>query len=144
VPITTHDVSSSPNQANVNSIQHYVKNFVSDLRQFGGFLQVLRFNKTDRHDIAEIALKVALKTITLSLTITLQTIRHSENTFYSRHWQVGQPSNPLEPSLYPCLHDTTQVKISAHWFGCNCLFCFIPVMYNKMKQKPKSTLLELF
>jgi hypothetical protein len=44
--------------------QHYVINFVSDLRQVRGFLQVLRFpsiNKTDRHDITEILLKVALK-----------------------------------------------------------------------------------
>jgi hypothetical protein len=33
--------------------------FVSDLRQLGGFLQVLLFppNKTDRHDISEILLK---------------------------------------------------------------------------------------
>jgi hypothetical protein len=38
--------------------------FVSDLRQLGGFLQVLLFppNKTDRHDISEILLKVALNT----------------------------------------------------------------------------------
>jgi hypothetical protein len=40
--------------------------FVSDLRQVGGFLWVLQFSppiKTDRHDIAEILLKVALNTI---------------------------------------------------------------------------------
>ena len=40
--------------------------FVSDLRQVGGFLLVLRFsstNKTDRHDINERLLKVALNTI---------------------------------------------------------------------------------
>jgi hypothetical protein len=40
--------------------------FVSDLRQVGGFLRALRFpstNKTDRHDMAEILLKVALNTI---------------------------------------------------------------------------------
>jgi hypothetical protein len=46
--------------------------FVSDLRQVGGFLRVLRFppgppvsstNKADRHDITEILLKVALNTI---------------------------------------------------------------------------------
>jgi hypothetical protein len=37
--------------------------FVSDLWQVGGFLQVLLVsstNKTDRHDITEILLKVAL------------------------------------------------------------------------------------
>jgi hypothetical protein len=47
VPITTDVVSS---------IQHYVIKFVSDLRQVGGFLQVLRFPP-------EILLKVALNTI---------------------------------------------------------------------------------
>ena len=38
-------------------MQHYVIKFVSELRQVGGFL------KTDRHDITEILLKVALNTI---------------------------------------------------------------------------------
>jgi hypothetical protein len=41
-------------------------NFVSDLRQVGGFLRVLSAsstNKADRHDITEILLKVALNTI---------------------------------------------------------------------------------
>ena len=52
----------------VYSIHHYVIKFVSDLRQVGGFLRVLRFpppvsNKIDRHDITEIVLKVALNTI---------------------------------------------------------------------------------
>ena len=41
---------------------------LSDLRQVGGFLRVLRFplliSKTDRHDIAEILLKVELNIIT--------------------------------------------------------------------------------
>jgi hypothetical protein len=48
------------------AIQHYVIKFVSDLQQVGGFFWVLRFpppNKTDRHDITEILLKVALNTI---------------------------------------------------------------------------------
>jgi hypothetical protein len=39
---------------------------VNDLRQVGGFLRVLRFPppiKTDRHDIPEILLKVALNII---------------------------------------------------------------------------------
>ena len=41
--------------------------FVSDLRQVGGFVRLLRFspnNTTDYHDIAKILLKVALNTIT--------------------------------------------------------------------------------
>ena len=43
----------------VYSIQHYVIKFVSELRQVGDFLHQ---NKTDRHDITEILLKVALNT----------------------------------------------------------------------------------
>ena len=53
-------------------VQHYVIKFVSDLRQVGGFLRILQFppgtpisstNKSDRHDITDILLKVALNTI---------------------------------------------------------------------------------
>jgi len=51
VSITTEVVSSNPADGEVYSIQHYVIKFVSDLRQVGGFLRVLRIiNKTDRHD----------------------------------------------------------------------------------------------
>jgi hypothetical protein len=46
------------------SLQHYVIKFVRDLRQVGGFLRYFT-NKTDRHDITELLLKVALKTIPL-------------------------------------------------------------------------------
>jgi len=42
-PITTKVVSSNPVHGEVYSIQHYVIKFVSDLRQTGGFLRVLRF-----------------------------------------------------------------------------------------------------
>ena len=44
VPITTKVVSSNPVHGEVYSMQHYVIKFVSDLRQIGGFLQVLRFS----------------------------------------------------------------------------------------------------
>ena len=43
VPITTKVVSSIPVHGEVHSIQHYVINFVSDLRQVGGFFRVPRF-----------------------------------------------------------------------------------------------------
>jgi hypothetical protein len=71
VPITIKVVSSNP----VYAIQHYVVKFVSDLRQVDGFVLILSTsvsstNKTDRHDIIEILLKVALNTIkTKPLTI---------------------------------------------------------------------------
>ena len=45
---------------------HYVIKFVSDLQQVDGFFPdtpVSTTNKTDRHDITEILLKVALNTI---------------------------------------------------------------------------------
>ena len=63
--IITKVVSLNPVQGEVYSIQHYVIEFVSDLRQVGGFLRVLPVssNKTDRHDITEILLKVALNTM---------------------------------------------------------------------------------
>jgi hypothetical protein len=38
VYITTNVVSSNPVRGKVYSMQHYVKEFVSDLRQVGGFL----------------------------------------------------------------------------------------------------------
>ena len=58
VPITNDVVSSN--------LEHYVIKFVRDLRQVGSFLCVLRFppsKKTDRPDITETLLKVALNSI---------------------------------------------------------------------------------
>jgi hypothetical protein len=43
VPITTNVVDFNHVHGKVYSIQHYVIKFVSDLRQVGGFLRVLRF-----------------------------------------------------------------------------------------------------
>ena len=68
MPITTKALSSNLVHGEVYSIQHYVIKFVSELRQAGGFLRVLRYpvsstNKGDRHDITEILLKVLLNTI---------------------------------------------------------------------------------
>jgi hypothetical protein len=69
VPITTKCASSNLIHDEVCSIQHYVIKFFSDLRQVGGFLRVLRFPSpiklTERTDIAEILLKVALSTTTM-------------------------------------------------------------------------------
>ena len=65
VPITKI-VSLNPVHGEVYSIQHYVIKFVRELRQVGGFLEVLRFHplsKPDCHDISEILLKVVLNTI---------------------------------------------------------------------------------
>ena len=64
MPIIT-DVVCSNLARSGRAVQHYVITYVSDLRQFDGFLRVLRFPPTiiDRHDITEILLKVALNTI---------------------------------------------------------------------------------
>jgi len=52
--------------------------FVGDLRQVGGFslgTLVSSTNKTDRHKITEILLKVALNIITLALELYLPTVK---------------------------------------------------------------------
>ena len=70
VPITTNVVSLNPAQGQVYSIQHYVTNVFQWLPAGWWFSQgtpVSFTNKTDRHDITEILLKVALNTITLTL-----------------------------------------------------------------------------
>jgi hypothetical protein len=57
----------------VYSIQHYVIQFVSDLRYVSSFLRVLAVsstNKTDRLYITEMLLKVALNTISPNPTST--------------------------------------------------------------------------
>jgi hypothetical protein len=62
-------MSSNPPHGEVYSMQHYVIQFVSDLRQvcfFSPDTRVSSTNKTDRHDINEILLKVALNIITLT------------------------------------------------------------------------------
>ena len=75
-------VSSNLIHGEVHSIQHYVIKFASYLRQVGGFIQVLQdssTNKTDRHDIAEILLKVALNTINLTKSSNYQFILNNKN-----------------------------------------------------------------
>ena len=70
VNITTKVLSSNLAHVEVYSIQHYVRKFVSDFRQVGGFLRVLQFPppiKLLSLDITEISLKVALNTTTLTL-----------------------------------------------------------------------------
>jgi hypothetical protein len=72
VPITTKVVSLIPIHGEVYSTQHYVIKFVSDLQHVGGFLTgtlVSSTNKTDRHDITEILMKMALSTMNLNLTL---------------------------------------------------------------------------
>ena len=62
-----------PSDDNAESIYNFIDTctykFVSNMRQVGGFPlcpPVSSTNNTDRHDITEILLKVALNTITLT------------------------------------------------------------------------------
>ena len=87
VSITTKVVSLNPvHGGEVYWIQHYVIKFVSDLRHVTGrwFSQgtpVFSTNKTDRHDITEILLKVALNT-------TNQTINTSPQNYVKLEVQI--------------------------------------------------------
>jgi hypothetical protein len=63
VPITNKVLSSNPVHGEVYLIQHYVIKFVSDRGWFSPCTPVSSINKTDRHPITEILLKVALSTI---------------------------------------------------------------------------------
>ena len=72
MPITSKVASWNPADGEVCSIQHYVIKFVSDLQQVCRFLQVLQFplqKKLTATYLTEILLKVALNTITLTLTL---------------------------------------------------------------------------
>ena len=54
--------------------------FVSNLPEVGGFLQVIpifTINKTDHHDIAEILLKVALNTISPNVVLDIQKVGYN-------------------------------------------------------------------
>ena len=66
----TNVVSLNPVHGKVYSMQNYVINVASDLGHVGAVLQVILFPppiKTDHQNIAELLLKVALNTITLTL-----------------------------------------------------------------------------
>ena len=70
VAIAISVASSNTAHGKVHSIQHYVTNFVG--LAAGWYNRVLRSpppstHKTDRHDITEILLKVALHTLTLNI-----------------------------------------------------------------------------
>ena len=93
VPITTNVLSSNPAHCGVYSIQHYMIKFVSDFRQVRLFYPctlVSSSNKNDRHDIAEILLKVASNTKqytkqTIVVLLLLQ-IAQGENILFILYW----------------------------------------------------------
>ena len=76
-------MSSNPVHGEMYLIQHYVIKFVGDLRQVGGFLRFPGItNKTDRLDITEILLKVALNIITLTLSRMSYVVKYHSVVVY--------------------------------------------------------------
>ena len=63
MPISTNVMTSNPAHGDAYSIQHTVYDKVTC---DGSVVSVTNINKSDRHDIAEILLKVTLSTITLT------------------------------------------------------------------------------
>jgi hypothetical protein len=106
VPITINVVSWNPAHGEVYSIQHYVIQFVSDLA-FPS-TPVFSTNKSDRHDITEILLKVALNTINLTLIpnyFSTKDLLSTPNTEllhnYPKHRACTYPNNlPAAVELY--------------------------------------------
>ena len=77
-----------PARAEMYSIQHYVIKFVSDMWQVGGFLWLLRFPPPTKL-IAEILLKVALNTITLTLCVFILKCVYSNNVGFTTTYAIS-------------------------------------------------------
>jgi hypothetical protein len=110
--------------------------FVSDLRQVGGFLRVLRFPpsiKTDRHNITEELLKVALNTISHKPSCKkiqfVQLAQSIYSTLMGRFW-MSLGTIPFSKILLTVLFDTLTNNVSflflfliKHLFKCVALLC---------------------
>ena len=129
MPITTIVVSSNLMHGEVYPIQDYVIKFVSDLRQVGGFFPgtlVSTTNKTDRHDVTEIFLKVALNTINqpanqmFAFTESFEKTKTSEeyvftitNLLISNYWHTLQYANVIIfPIVFCCPFPSTNTEIN--------------------------------
>ena len=81
VPVTTKVESFNTVHGKVNSIQHYVIKFVSDLgdlRQVGGFLQVLQCPlPTNCHGIQNVA-EISL----------IKSVKHHKPTNQQKKWKI--------------------------------------------------------
>ena len=71
VPITTKVVRLNPAHIGVYSKHQYVIKVVSDLRQVGGFLPGTPVSSTNKTNITEIVLKLALNTIKPNLNLQM-------------------------------------------------------------------------
>jgi len=77
VPMTTNVVRSNPDNGEVYSIQHCVVQFVSHMRQIGGFHWATPVSSTNK---TEILLKVALSILILRTTHSSTTVCSSYMT----------------------------------------------------------------
>ena len=97
--------------------------FVSDLRQVGGFLRVLQFpspNKTDRYDITDILLKVALNTIALTLSL-IQNLaqwpcitKMFQNNIARTYWNLFE-SNYRNKLCCKMRYFNASIKLRGNW-----------------------------
>jgi len=71
VPITTNVVSSNPAQARCTRYNIAFFQWLAKGRKFSPGIPLSSTNKTDRHDIAEILLRVTLNTITITKQLIL-------------------------------------------------------------------------
>ena len=89
-----------------------------------GFLWVLQLppstNKTDRHDITEILLKVALNTIALTLTTYLRKLLFIRWVDTSEE-VTGYPSARAQEST-PCF---SEMHVAQSWFLCSVLWASV-------------------
>jgi len=101
VPIITKVVSSNPIHGEVYSIQHYVIKFVWQWLAtnwwFSQGTPVSSNNKTDRHDITEILLKVALNTINQPI-ILLSTACRCKSNYHTIEVPMGH-LHKVEPQI---------------------------------------------
>ena len=119
----------------------YMIKFVSDLRQVGGFIRVLRFppsDKTDHHDITETLLKVALNIQTHNQNQYIFAIRVTWRVSYKRQELLalrgclGSPRFWWGPFCSPfmfsavflcCLRPVSCVPFIASFSGLSILVC---------------------
>ena len=107
VPIITKVVISNPARGEVYSIQHYVIvcQWLAAGQWFSLGIPISSTNKTDRHDITEILLKVALNTITLQPNFIVENegmfILHLQLKYFDRLFSTFVVQKPSCKSICP-------------------------------------------
>ena len=115
----------------VNSIQHYVIKFASDLRQVDGFLRVLQFPLpiTDYHDMTEILLFLQRCVVNfVSFNITKLWV-HTINLTPLRFIEVPVPSQESERSFI-CLYYGYRFGLFLRLFLIQFWFCSDHVVFS--------------